>query len=415
MNIKNLQSVREYITRIMPLLEQPPTGRIIYPWLTVTHGPHYGYTIYTWDQHHAAMRFAVAGRPEYLRHTVDNLLYYQQSDGHTPSVVHAERGPRFLDVPYHAQPFLCQAATMYVHLTQDNVWGMSVIGKLMKYLDFYDRVYTAAHGLKRWRTGWAGGLDNDVATAFLPPDTVASVDINAWFYLELLAARKLASLLGHQQIYEQLVPRVTTQNEIVNRLLWYDNARTYAAYNLCDGRHMFELYFEDVPESVGRYAFHTSTNLIPLYARMADHARAKEMIDTYVINENHFWSPHGIRTLSKASEYYNNAVLGNPSRFGDHRRMTESNWQGPVWVPMCYFVFHGLRYYGYKDMARKLADNIITTLARSLEKIGSFSENFHGETGQPLYATCYASWNMLADTMHDDLERDEWIMDPVFN
>ena len=99
---------------------------------------------------------------------------------------------------------------------------------------------------------------------------------------------------------------------------------------------------------------------------------------------------------------------------GDWRRITESNWQGPVWSPLCYFVFHALRHYGFVKEAGVLADRLVAVLARSIERRGSFAENFHGETGEPLYATCYASWNLLADTLHDDLASGTWIMDPIF-
>jgi len=92
-------------------------GKIPYPWLSVTYGKHYGSTIFTWDYHHAAMRFAISGKPQYLRFLVDNLLSYQQKDGHTPNVIHVERGPRFLDTPSQAQPFLFQAALLYVDQT----------------------------------------------------------------------------------------------------------------------------------------------------------------------------------------------------------------------------------------------------------------------------------------------------------
>ncbi len=414
MSSPNLQVVREYITQVMPQIERPPMGKILFPWLTVTCGEHYASTIFTWDYHHAAMRFAIAGRPEYLRFLVDNLLAYQQENGNTPSVVNVDRGPRFLDVPYHAQPFLFQAAFMYVNLTADTAWGESVFAKLTKYMDFYDSQYTAAYGLKRWRVGWMGGLDNDVVTAFLPPDTIASCDINAWVYIELLAARKLAQLLERSEEADSFARRARVHREIVNDKLWYAEEGTYAAFSLCDGAPLFHLPYEDVPGEVGRFAFQSATNLFPLYAQMADTERAKAMIEAYVVNEDQFWSPYGVRTLSKASEYFNNAVFGNPTRFGDHRRITESNWQGPVWVPLNYFVFHALRHYGYTQEASLLADRTVDVLAGSLRARGSFSENFNSDTGEPLYASHYTSWNLLGDTLHDDLPATSWIMDPIF-
>jgi glycogen debranching enzyme len=415
MNNSNLQAVRQYIDQIMPRIEQQPSGKIPHPWLSITYGEHYASTIFTWDHHHAAMRFAIAGKPQYLRFLVDNLLSYQQSDGHTPNVIHVDRGPRFLDMPCQAQPFLFQAAWLYVHQTSDKVWGASVFDKLVKYLSYYDTHYSAAFGLKRWRVGWAGGLDNDVVTAFLPPDTIASCDINGWLYMELLAAEKLAKQLDRSENADAFARQAKQHREIVNDKLWYAQMNSYSAFSLCDNFPLFSLSCESTPSETGKYAFQSCSNLVPLYARMADPDSARAMIKTYVVNTKHFWSPYGIRSLSKASEYFNNAVWGNPSRFGDHRRMNESNWQGPVWIPINYFAFHALRHYGFGQEAELLADRTVAVLAKSLQIKRSFSENFNSETGEPLYASCYTSWNLLGDTLHDDLASGCWIMDPIFS
>jgi glycogen debranching enzyme len=414
MDEASLQTVRRQIQRIMPLVERPPEGKILYPWLANTYGDYYASTIYTWDFHHAALRFAVAGRPEYLRFLVDNLLAYQQADGLTPGVVFVERGARFTEPPYHSPPFLFQAAFLYVHRSGDAGWGDRVLDQLGRYLDYYDRNYTAAFGLKRWRVGWMGGLDNDVVTAFLPPDTIASADINGWLYIEFLAAAKLARRLGRAAAAEAFTRRARQQRETVNDKLWYGAVSSYSAFSLCDGAPLFRFGAPDVPSRSGQFAFQSCSNLIPLYARLPGSDAARAMIQAYVVNAEHFWSPWGIRSLSKASEFFNNAVWGNPSRFGDHRRLCESNWQGPVWVPISYFVFHALRHYGFTQEAEILADRTVQLLAASIEHREPFPENFHSETGEPLYAACYGSWNLLADTLHDDLVPGRWIMEPIF-
>ena len=120
-------------------------------------------------------------------------------------------------------------------------------------------------------------------------------------------------------------------------------------------------------------------------------------------NPEHFRSPFGIRSLSKASEYYNQARWGNPSPHGDRRRLTNSNWQGPVWIPLNWFVFHALLRYAFTSEARTLADDTQKVLAGCIEQFGYMRENFHAETGEGLYADHFASWNILADIMHDFL------------
>jgi len=225
-------------------------------------------------------------------------------------------------------------------------------------------------------------------------------------------------MLERSEEADSFARRAEGHREIVNDKLWYNEVNSYSAFNLCNGAPLFSLSLDDgqaLPDGVGCFAFQSASNLIPLYARIAEPDSARAMIEAYVVNENHFWSPYGIRSLSRASEYYNNAVLGNPSRFVDYRRITESNWQGPVWVLLSYWVFHALRHYGFREEAGELADRTVAVLANSLRRRGSFSENFHAETGEPLYAACYTSWNLLGDTLHDDLAGKSWIMDPVFS
>ena len=68
----------------------------------------------------------------------------------------------------------------------------------------------------------------------------------------------------------------------------------------------------------------------------------------------------------------------------------------------------------FMEAVTKQGDFTVEALAKSLQERESFTEDFNSETGEPLYASCYASWNLLGDTLHDDLAAGEWIMDPVF-
>lgn len=176
-----------------------------------------------------------------------------------------------------------------------------------------------------------------------------------------------------------------------------------------DGRVQLALPVKGLSGDIGRHALQTCSNLLPLYARVAPRDRARAMIERYVLHPDHFWSAYGIRSLSRSSEYYNNARWGNPTRFGDHRRLTNSNWQGPVWFPLCYFMVQALGHYGFPTEARLLADRIVATLANSIRVQGSLAENFDAETGAPLYCTNFASWNLLADTLHESLSTGRWI------
>jgi hypothetical protein len=408
----NVQADRDllkaHLSQVRSLVVKPAQGRIVHPWLSVSYGQHYASWIYTWDAYHMALSFAATGEPGHLRHLVDNLLTYQKEDGFTPSMVHVTDGPRLISPPYHAQPYLCQAALIHTTHSNDLTWAADVFTRLTRYLRFFDTENAAPHGLYRYRVGWYGGFDNDIVHALMPPDSVISADLPSLLCMEYRSVARLADRLGQAREAEHWRRRHDELAQAIQAHLWDDAAHSYAALNLLHGRSGLSLPTPGLSGDIGRYALQSCSNLMPLYARIAPPQLARAMIERYVLHADHFWSPHGIRSLSRASEFYNNARWGNPPRFGDYRRLTNSNWQGPVWFPLCYFMAQALWHYGYGQQAALLADRIVATLAGSIRAQGSMAENFDGETGAPLYCTEFGSWNLLADTLHDSLATGRW-------
>lgn len=413
MTSKDFVTVHNHIENIIPLTEVEPTERLPYPSLSSAYEGGYAAAMCVWDHHHMSMRLACGKRPQYLKYLVDNVLSYQSGDGYVPNVVHFSDGPIGMSPSFHAQPFLMQAALMYVDQTGDLAWAEKQYEPLESYLGYYETACRSPRGLFRWPMVNQGGFDNDVVS-FFQPDTVVSCDLSSWLTLEYKAAANLAARLKRPRKQADYAKTATVLADQIEDVLWCDEVDSYAAYNLCTASHLFSFREEGLDKSVGKYTYQTSSNLIPLYARIPGPDRAKVMIERYVLSEDHFLSPFGIRSLSRSSEFYNHAIWGNPPRFGYHGRPTNSNWQGPVWIPLCYFMFHALRNYGYISEAADLINRTLRVLAMSVEKMGSFFENYHAETGQPLYAKGFASWNILADVMHDELRENRWIMDCVF-
>jgi len=221
--------------------------------------------------------------------------------------------------------------------------------------------------------------------------------------------------LKNKKKYENYTKKASLLKETVNSLLWNEQFQSYTAYDLLMEKNI--LIFPDEilnNQNIGLFSFQTCSNLIPLYAGIADGKRARAMIKRYVLNPKHFYSEFGIRSLSKSSEYYNNAVWGNPPRFGDHRRLTNSNWQGPVWFPLSYFMINTLINYNLISEATDLADKTVALLADSLRSRGSFTENYDAETGEPLYVSNFTSWNLLADMVHYEINNPEKrLMEPL--
>jgi neutral trehalase len=412
-NMNDRDKVHGQILDIMRRIERPAQGYLPFPFLSVSCGEHYADSVYCWDNHHMGLRFAWAGKPDYLRHMIDNLLHHQTGNGFTPNVVNARLGPSHVRPPFHCQPHLMQGALVYADQSGDTAWAAQVYSKLESYLRYYEENWQAPYGLFRWPLAYMSGFDNDVVTTFFAPDTIIPCDVNAWITMEYRAASVLAGRLGLSETAARYRVKADALASAINEVLWNESVDSYCAFNLSAGRHQFALGDKFVT-SVGRFAFQSCSNLIPLYARIAPAERAERMIRKYVLSPEHFLSLFGIRSLSKSSEYYNNGIWGNPPRYGAHDRLTNSNWQGPVWIPLNYFMAHALAHYGFQRDAEDLADRTARVLALSLDTVGSFAENFDGDTGAPLYARDFASWNILADILHDELGQGRWLLDPVF-
>lgn len=403
MDTGTFEQTRAHILRIMPLLKHGAEGNFKYPYLTVSYGQHYGGAIFSWDNHHMTLRFAAGGEPEQMRYFVENMLSFQTSAGYVPCVITVADGGNGAISDFHAQPFLAQNAAIYTRLTGDAAWMSAVFAKLRNYLRYWLEQHAAPFGLYRWRYPYMSGFDNEIAATVFPPDTILSPDLNAWIYLELRSMAYLAGELHDAAAQQDYSRRAEELKTAINSYLWDEAFGTYAAYDLNAGKCRISWGDGTLSGDVGRYAYLSCPGLIPLFARLATPDQAQRMLKNYVLSPDHFRSPYGIRSLSKASEYYNHARWGNPPRYGDPRRLTNSNWQGPVWIPLNWFVYHALLHYGFTAEAGQLADDTYKVVAMSVTQFGFMRENFHGETGEALYADNFASWNILADLMPDYL------------
>ena len=396
--------VAEHIAKILPLLKHEPESGIPYPYLSVGWGenPPYSGAIYGWDSYHAALRLAAGGEPKWLRYHTDIFLAVEDlSTGFIPQMI-SFNGERLTPGRDTYFPFLLQGILVYTVISGDKEWAMSILHNAKLYLEYYEKYQQDPTGLFFWKYCWSGGVDNDAAIAFVPNGSVCPPNINALLYLEYKSMEKLCVLLGKpadENIYRHKADKL---RDTINNALWSNEDTCYAPYRRRDGY---------VGIRLGAYSFLSHTNLMPLYAAIAPKDKASAVIERYLISRDHFFSDWGIRSLSKSSEYYNNAVWGNPPRFDDFDRLTNSNWQGPVWVPANYFMFRALLNYGYTSLAEQVMVNLHKTLANDIRNNGVLHENYNAETGQPLYAPYYGSWNTLADLMPEELKTGKSLSD----
>ncbi len=401
-NSTDWQYAHEFITGTMDKIKRPAAGMLKYPYLSITCGSAYAESIFSWDNHHMTLRYAAGGEFEQMLYFLKNMFQHQSTNGFTPCVNTMANGPCLM--PYfHAQPFLAQNAAVYLQETGDLKEVAELYPKMVKYLDHWLTAFKAPFGLYRWGETYMSGFDNEISGTILPPGAAVPPDLSSLLYLEL---RAMAFIAGRMDLADEAAKYLEESEELkenINRYLWDEEYGVYAVLDLTSGKLMTHYHECNRQSDFGVFSYISCPALLPLFAGIAPADRARRMIEEYVLSPAHFRSDYGIRSLSKSSEYYNNAIWGNPGRFSDYRRVTNSNWQGPVWIPLNWFVFHALVRYGYGDDAAKLAEDSVGVVARNARKYGYMAENFDGDTGENLYAKNFASWNILADIMVDFL------------
>ncbi|KAI1104304.1 glycoside hydrolase family 63 protein [Jackrogersella minutella] len=106
-------------------------------------------------------------------------------------------------------------------------------------------------------------------------------------------------------------------------------------------------------------------------------------------DEDELFSPHGIRSLSKKSEFYGT---------------DENYWRSPVWININYLAVVQLRNYVLnsgpysnkaKDLYVKLRKNLVETVYDSWEETGFAWEQYNPETGKGQRTQHFTGWTSL--------------------
>jgi hypothetical protein len=249
---------------------------------------------------------------------------------------------------------------------------------------------------------------------------------------------KVRSLVG-------LVPLFTAEvleEDVINALPGFKKRTRWFLENRQDlARHIAYMERDDVRRTHGHRLL-----AIPSRERLARLLR-------YVLDEDEFLSPWGIRSLSRAHARHPYALVADGEVYtveyvpGDSNTRVfggNSNWRGPVWLPMNYLLVEALErydhYYGrsflvefpagsgrrvrLRDVARDLMRRLASLFLPGPDgrrpchgddprfasdphwrDLVLFHEYFHGETGRGIGASHQTGWTALAVRCLEDLAR----------
>ncbi|MEX2547416.1 MAG: trehalase family glycosidase [Chloroflexota bacterium] len=313
-----------------------------YPWLA------------SWDTAFQAVAASLADpdvAQDQLRFVLSNR--WEQPDGHIPC------GEWVMDV--ECPPIFAWAVTRVYEVSHDRAFLEEVYPGLQRNYDYWWSHNQVGDALF---TGGFLGMDNLVRSSFPQPQA----DATAWM---AFFARDMAWIASELRDTETSDRYWTDRGRIQDQLnahLWDEETGFYYDLN-----------------SSGAFVEHKSySGLVPLIAGVVPVERLPQMLAA-LRDENQFKSVGGIRSLSADSVLYKPGTAGQG---------VNSNWLGPVWMPINYLLIDAL-YDIDPDLAAEIREAVVSNVEKDWRATARFHEFFNGDTGVGLGADFQTGWTAL--------------------
>lgn len=284
---------------------------------------------------------------------------------------------------------------------------------------FFEHFIYIAESLNHFGEDWVSSWDEEEGMYYdvlhLPDDSYKRI--------------KVRSLVGLSPMFAVSVIRKEIQDKLpdfMTRLRWFQSYRS----------------------ELGRYSVMEEKENGDILLAMASKDRLQRLLHA-MLDEDEFLSPHGIRSISKYHEKHpyhlhiaggDYGVAYEPAESSNYLFGGNSNWRGPIWMPMNYILVESLyTYCGFYDGAEKVeyptgsgqiqsltevADDITRRLIDIFKKdpqgrrpvngkdtcytedphfqdLILFFEYFHGDNGSGLGASHQTGWTgLVAEMIH---------------
>jgi hypothetical protein len=392
------ESVSKFIKEKAQLCWHQPQGQLSYPYVTPTYGVvpgsddnsgipersatgHY-LQMYDWDACFFSQGASRAGLEGVAGAVVGNFLQLQGEDGYIPRTVSPGR---IWDGDDHCKPFLAQTFKLDADAAQ---MSGEYLPKLAKYLRYFQKHRMQAHNLCAWRNVLESGVDDNLALLApqeaargenespgqFPDGMLLACDLNAYLIVECQAYCDLVDLYGQPAEKKEFTVWIEQMKEAMESRLWNEQLGLYCNLHAAAGEQI---------------AIRSWTGLLPALLGICHAERIEQVIERNILQDEHFLRPFGLASMAASEPLYNQAKRGL------YGQVIVSNWQGPMWTLPNTLAARCLKKYGYENQARNLAQRVLAAVSQGLKEYGTLFENYHAETGQPLWAPNFMSWNIL--------------------
>jgi neutral trehalase len=226
------------------------------------------------------------------------------------------------------------------------------------------------------------------------------VDLNCYLVRECLAFSRLAGLVGYTDLANEYAQKSQDLAARIRSLLWDDKDGFFYDRNARMGEPLMSRHagwassMNGVPVDLIRVKGVSA--FTALWAGVATPEQARSMVYNYLFDPKHFWSPFPLATLARSERWYSRDWL--PADLG-------CNWRATIWMPTNYMVYHGLKRYGFHDLASLLAYRTFQLVKQSGDR-----EWYDAETGEGCGLNPFWGWSLLGHFLEYE---DENNLDPT--
>ena len=398
----------DYFGKTAPLLLRPAEGILVHPSIACSlPGKQYSTNLWDWDTlwtTRALFRFAaISNDPAFRRNVGEhaigsflNFLDHQSDEGRISIMLDVKDADPFGTLKADRPKSQNQAKPVFGHLAlliADELgsvdWLAPQFDKLLRFYASWVSGNQSSIGLLVWGNDVAIGNDNDPTTFGRPFFSSANLLLNCLFYQDLKAATELARRLNRPDDRQRLSAQAGTLGEQIRKYCWDPRDRFFYTVDVqCVDRRRelipavrpgMDMSWQCLPLRV-----QTFTGFLPLWCGLATPEQARALVQTNYMADDRFRGDWGVRSLSSKESMYCMDFSSDPS-----------NWLGPVWIIVNYFVWKGLTDFGFQGEAGKLADKTLRLLSTDLATNGSLNEYYHPDNGRALSHGGFMDWNLL--------------------
>ena len=401
-------SLLAYFKRTAPKLLRPPEGILRHPSISPSlPGAAYSTQLWDWDTlwtstglfrlaHLLGDRDLQRRIGEHAEGSLLNFLDQQSEVGRIPIMIEVSNPDPFgclkmaaSNKANQAKPVMAQLALLAANEMSDVQWLAPRFDQLLRFYDSWRLGNQSSMGLLVWGDDVAIGDDNDPTTFGRPFFSSANLMLNCLYYQDLRAATELAQRLKRPKEAKRLGKLAKDQGQVMQEYCWDPRDRFYYTVDVqCKDRRAelipnvplgMPMSWNCLPLRIQMF-----TGFLPMWCGLATPQQAGDLVKLHYENDQTFHAAFGVRSLSKQETMYSLVFSSNPS-----------NWLGPIWIIVNYFVWKGLKSYGYDAQAASLADKTLRLLASDLAHNGSLNEYYDPDTGAPLSHKGFMDWDLL--------------------